>query len=142
MSKTHVFTQTQLDTETGELIPTRWIKKEVKSTEMFIRTYIQDIGALAKCSKAEQSIVLCCLKYLDYNTNKIYLDPQRKEEICETSGIKRNTINSALPRLVKKNILIKDSLNSYTLNPVLFFFGTDVERNNLFNLTIEYKIVE
>lgn len=141
MSKT-VYTENVIDLQTGELFSKRWIGKKVESTEAFIKTYIEDIGALAKCSGAEQSTILCSLKYLDYNTNQLYIDSKRREEICECAGIKRNTLNSAISRLIKKNILIKESNTAYLLNPKLFFFGTELERDKLFSLEIRYEIVE
>jgi hypothetical protein len=47
-----------------------------------------------------------------------------------------------IPRLVKKNILIKESNAAYLLNPKLFFFGTDIDREKLFELNIRYEICE
>lgn len=135
-----IYTENTLDIDTGEVIPKRWITRKVENTEMFIRTYVEDIGSLAKCSGAEQSVILCCLKYLDYNTNRLYLDKQRRLEICKCSGIKENTVNTVIPRLVKKNILIKESNAAYLLNPKLFFFGTDISREKLFDLNIRYEI--
>ena len=137
-----VYTQTVLDPETGELIPTKWIKKEVKNRDMFIRTYIQDLGILGKCSGAEQSTILCSLKYLEYNTNVLYINALRRKEICECSNITINTLNSSISRLVKKNILLKKSSGTYLLNPQLFFFGTDLEREKIFSLSIKYVVLE
>lgn len=141
MSKT-IYTQTVIDPETGEVIPTKWITRKVKNTDVFIRTYIEDIGALAKCSGAEQSVIWCSLKYIDYNTNRLFIDTNRRKEFSECGGISINTVHSAIQRLVKKNILIKESNVSYLLNPSLFFFGTDLEREKVFDLTIRYIVTE
>jgi len=135
-----VYTENIVDIESGDLVSKRWITKKVENTDVFIRTYIKDISSLAKCSGAEQSVVLCCLKYLDYNTNVLYIDKVRREEIAECGGLKLNTVNSAMARLIKKNIFIKESSAKYVLNPKLFFFGTDIERSNQFQLTINYQI--
>ena len=142
MGSQTVFTETKVDQTTGELIPTRWIKRSVQNAEMFIRTYVEDMGKLAKCSGAEQSVILCCLKYLDYNTNIMYLDSLRRDEICVCGALKKSTVNTSISRLVKKNILIKESNSKYILNPKLFFFGSDIERDKVFQLTISYQIVE
>jgi replication protein RepL len=139
MGKQIVYTDTIMNSE-GELIQKRWIDKKVSNTEMFIRTYVEDIGLLAKCSGAEQSAILCCLKYLDYNTNRLYIDSQRRKEICDCSGMKENTLNTVIPRLVKKKILIKESNAAYLLNPKFFFFGSDIERGKVFDLVIRYTI--
>jgi len=141
MSKT-VYTENVVDINTGELTSKRWITKKVENTDTFIRTYVQDIGDLAKCSGSEQSVILCCLKYLDYNTNVLYLDNKRRIEIASCGNLKINTVNCAISRLVQKRILIKESSAKYILNPKLFFFGTDIERNKQFELIIKYNIQE
>lgn len=136
-----IYTENLADLETGEVISKRWITKEYKNTEPFVRAYIEDIGLLAKCSGAEQSVILCSLKFLDYKTNKLFIDSTRRIEIAECGNLKLNTVNSAIQRLVKKNILIKEGSATYLLNPALFFFGSDLDRSKVFELTIQYKII-
>lgn len=134
-----VYTHTQEDYETGEVVSRTFLKKECKNTEAFARAYIEDIGLLARCSGAEQSVVLCCLKYLDYNTNELILNNQRRKEVCTCGGLKLSTVNTSISRLYKKNILIKHEDKTF-LNPSLFFFGSDIARNKLFELKIQYRI--
>lgn len=134
-----VYTQTELDKETGELIPTRWITRKNLNQEQFIRAYIQDIGALAKCSGAEVSTILCSLEYLEFNSPKIILNPERRKSICECANISTNTFNSALSRLTKKNLLVKTGYNTYELNPKLFFYGDDLTRDQLI-ISIKYEV--
>jgi hypothetical protein len=135
-----VFKERVINEETGELVSSRTITKQVKDTDSFIKTYIEDIGLLARCSGAEQSVVLCCLKYLDYNTNKLYIDSKTRLQLSECGGLKLNTVNTAISRLVKKNILIKESSSGYILNPKLFFFGAEIDREKMFQLRIQYNI--
>lgn len=134
-----VYTQTELDKETGELIPTKWITRKNLNQEQFIRAYIQDIGALAKCSGAEVSTILCSLPYLEFNSPKIILNPERRHLICNCANISLNTFNSALSRLTKKNLLVKTGYNTYELNPKLFFYGDDLTRDQLV-ISIQYDI--
>lgn len=138
----HIYTKTSVDTETGETKQVEFLVRKQLNKEQFVRAYIEDLGALAKCSGAEQSVILCSMKYLDYNTNELFINKQRREEIVECGSLKLNTINSAIARLIKKNILIKKGSSSYILNPKLFFFGTDLERYKLFKLSISYEIRE
>lgn len=135
-----VYTKDTHDFTTGEIITRELFRKQVANADQFIRTYIEDIGALAKCSGAEHSFVLCCMKYLDYSTNELILTLERRHAICECGNIKMNTLNSALSRLVKKNILIRKSGNTYLLNPKLFFYGKDIDRNTVLQATITYVI--
>lgn len=138
MSKT-LYTKQNVDYETGELKSTEWLRTKKVNTEQFIRAYIQDIGLLAKCSKAEMTTVLCCFKYIDWNTNEIVLNNQRRKDICECGDISFNTVNCAISRLQKKNIFVKDKGRLF-LNPTLFFFGDDLSRLKMFSLTLKYEI--
>ena len=106
---------------------------------MFVRTYIEDIGILAKCNKSEQSVILCSLKYLDYGTNELLLTPARRKELCDCAGLKLNTVNMAVSTLYKKNIFIKKDGSTF-LNPKLFFYGTDIDREKQFQLIVNYTI--
>ena len=141
MGNKAIYVENQISAD-GELTSKKWITRNVTSTEMFVRTYLEDISALAKCSGAEQSVVLCCLKYLNYNTNVLFIDSSRRLEICTCGNLKLNTVNTAISRLVKKNIFIKEGSSKYILNPKLFFFGSDIDRLKVFDLTIRYKIVD
>ncbi len=134
-----IYTNETQDLQTGEVITRQFITRNVKNTEMFVRAYIEDIGSLAKCSGAEQSVVLCCTKYLDYDTNQLVLTPDRRQEICECGNLTINTVNSAISRLYKKNILQRVEGKIF-LNPKLFFFGKDIEREKMFKLEINYSI--
>jgi quinolinate synthase len=139
MSQT-IYTKSELDASTGEVITKEWLTKKVSNSEQFIRTYIDDICTLAKCRGSEQSFILCSLKYLDYNTNELVLNPARRTEIAQCANMKMNTLNMAVSSLYKKNMLIKVDQKTY-LNPKLFFYGTDIARNTVFKLVINYQIV-
>lgn len=139
--KTTVLESTIMDAD-GVVRTSRTITKKVLNTEHFVKTYIEDIGMLAKCSGAEQSTVLASLKYLDHNTNEILISASRRLEICEIGNLKLNTVNVAIARLVKKGIFIKKSSSTYILNPKIFFKGDDLARLEVFSLIIEYQIGE
>lgn len=135
-----VFTKELRNYDTGEVVEREIYRKQVANKEQFVRTYIEDIGALARCSSADKSVVLCTLKYLDYATNELILTPDRRKEIALCGGISVNTINSSVSRLMKKNILIKKSGNTYILNPKIFFYGKDIDRATVLKATITYII--
>ena len=136
-----VYKHEVIDSE-GTVLQSKSITKQVKSVEHFVRVYLEDIGALTKCSKSEQSVVLASFKYIDFGTNEILINRLRRLEICAEAGLKIDSINSAICRLVQKNIFIKQGSSSYLLNPKLFFYGTDLERDKMFSLTINYEITD
>ena len=136
----HIYTKETQDLKTGEIVKREIFRKQVANKEQFVRAYIQDIGALAKCSGAEQSFVLCALQYLDYATNEFILNSERRKSICECGNMKMNTANSAITRLVKKGILIRKSESTYILNPKIFFYGKDLDRAKTIEATMVYEI--
>jgi len=124
MSKT-LYESKTLDYETGEIKSSTWVRGKKLSQESFVRTYIGDIGILAKCSGSEVSIVLCSLQYVDWETNEIVLTSQRRKEVADCGNLTMNTVNNGISRLVKKNIFIRHE-GKLILNPKLFFFGSDL----------------
>ena len=130
------------DFRTGEIVTKEVFTKHVENKEQFIKTYVQDLGHLAKCSGAEQSVVLCALKYLDYDTNELILTQTRREDIATCGNMKFNTVNTSISRLVGKNFLIRKGTNHYILNPKIFFYGKDMERAKIVKATITYIIGE
>ena len=140
MSKKVVFQRDTIDADTGELINTVRVIKRSVTNESFIRAYVEDICKIVKCTGAEMAVILCSLKYIDYNTNEFHINKNRRNEITELAGITKNTFNCCMYKLYKKNIFIKHENGNIYLNPRLFFFGSDVERSKILKLTIMYEI--
>lgn len=134
-----VYAENTADSTTGEIVSKRWITRKLASEEQFIRTYVSDIAKLAKCTRAEQSVVLCSLKYLDYNTNELVIHAGRREDIARCGNLKPHTVDIAMSKLYKKNIFIKRDKMIF-LNPEMFFYGTDLERCKVRELIIRYEL--
>lgn len=135
-----IYTKEIQDMQTGEVVKREIFRKQVANAEQFVRLYIEDIGALAKCSGAEKGVILCSLQYLDYDTNEFILTPERRAAICKCGDIKPDTVSSAISRLLKKNIIVKKSGSTYILNPKLFFYGKDLARASVVEATLVYEI--
>lgn len=141
MSKT-VYTDKTIDGRTGEVVAVRVIeKKTLKTEERFIKTYLDDLGSLIKCTNAEKNFILCCISkgFIGYENNEIWLDKTRKEECAECAGVNLKSIHNCLYRLINKNIIIKHKGKKF-LNPKLFFTGDERSRNKMFELTIKYTL--
>jgi hypothetical protein len=139
MKKKTIYLSNTVDFETGEVKGTSWTKREEITMDQFARAYIHDIKLLAKCRGAEMAVVLCCLEYLEYNTNEIILSTARRIDISKEAELTQGTFNVTFSQLVKKNIFIKIDKKLY-LNPILFFYGTDVERQRCLEATIDYPL--
>ena len=141
MSK-HIYTEKQVDMATGEVVALRFIeRKKLKTEERFIKTYLDDLGALIKCTNAEKNFILCCIKkgFVGFENNEIWLDKSRKEEVAECCGTNLKSVHNCLYRLISKNIIIKNA-GKKLLNPKLFFTGDERSRNKMFELKIKYTL--
>ena len=136
-----VFEHYETDYITGEVTKHKSIKKVTRTTQEFLLAYVEAIGKLAGCSGSQLKVVLACLRYVDYNTNELLLNPNRRDQIRELTGLKKDTVNTAISKLYKKNIFIREKKTSY-LNPNLFYKGRDLERDTWFRLHLDYKILD
>lgn len=129
--------------QTGEIIENTWITSHKDLDHpSFIKMMFNEIGFLAKCNKAEQAVVLCCTKWIEFDTNELVLTSARRKELCECGGLAMATVNMAVSRLYKKNIFIRDKDTKKTfLNPSLFFYGKDIKAGNIIRLVREYRLV-
>ena len=139
MAKVFYTKETQ-DYITGETTMKETYRKHTDNAEHFIRVYPEGMASFMLCSGAEKSVVLACLKYLEYNNNEFFLSPDRRAEISGSGDITIQTIASSVSKLMKKNIFIKKSGSSYILNPLIFFYGTENERKVVIKNTVGSKI--
>lgn len=135
-----IYTENNLNQETGEVTPRRWINVEEVSGENFVQLHINTLSDLIGLTDAQWRLLSSLTVYVEYNTNELFLNPLRKEELAKLTGLKYNTINQSVSRLVKKNLLIRKTNNTYQMNPLLFFKGSEIERAKYLELVIRYKI--
>ena len=140
MNKKTIYESVKMNFETGEIQESQRIIKKTVTQEKFRRTYVADICKLAKCTGAEQSIILASLQFVDYETNELMINTGRRKIIAATANIKDSTFNVNLGRLIAKNIIVKID-NILYLNPRLFFYGSDIGREKVLNLTLKYEMV-
>lgn len=136
-----IYNDTTIDGNTGEVLKQRTITRVVENKEQFIKAYVADIAALIQCSNSEKNLVICMIKlgYIEYDSNEIVLNMPRKENLCSCAEINIRSMHNSLYRLIKKNIIIRSG-KKMVLNPKLFFYGKETEREKLFELNIKYKI--
>ena len=140
MKNTTVYESVTKNFETGEISESQRVIRKVINKDKFVRTYIEDICKLAKCTGAEQSIILASLQFVDYESNELIINSGRRKEIAENAGIKDSTFNVNLGRLISKNIIVKIKGRLF-LNPRLFFFGSDIDREKVLKLTLNYELI-
>ena len=124
----------------GNLVNQVSITKTI-SRDCFFITYCQDIGSLLKCSNGEKDFVIACLtlKYATFDTNELVLNIGRRREIATKINCSVGSVYNIISSLKKKNIIVEHNYKMF-LNPKLFFFGSEVERQKMLVLSINYEI--
>ncbi len=141
MSKT-VYTENTVNPETGELIARKWITKTVQNKEHFVKLYLDDLIKLKRLSNADYRTLYGLAVYLEFNTNQFFLNKERRQELAEQAGLKFNTINQSLARLIKKNLVLKIASGLYQMNPLIFFNGEEMARGKILEVITRYVICE
>lgn len=140
LGKKVVYTENNLDADSGELISRKWITRQNVQRQNFVIMYLDDLSKLNKLSPATSKLMQALCVYLEYDTNEFYLNPQRKKELIEYTGLKLDTINQGITTMVKKNLLIRINTGTYQMNPLVFFKGSELQRAKYLELIIRYEI--
>lgn len=136
-----VYTHQTLDHTTGEVVESKYVKKEVKSTEEFVMMYMKHISLMAQLSKTQLQTLLCIAPCIEWNTGDFTLDSRTMDKITSCNGLNQKSIRNAISSLSKRNIVQRIKTNWYRLNPDLFWKGTELERQKSFELTYRWEIV-
>lgn len=119
------------------------------SADKFIRVYLEDIAGLIRLSDGEIKMLQAIWEISEYNTNKVVLSSAVKKDIEEKmlalgKAIKIRSMNNIISKLSKRGILIPvpDRTAMFILNPKYFWKGEELERGNVFKLTLQYETSE
>jgi Firmicute plasmid replication protein (RepL) len=107
----------------------------------FIKLYVEDLTAIFKLPDGTKDLLYSLLMKMDYE-NMITLTSRSKKEIAERVGIKIQTFDNYLRKLVDAEIFKRIGRGEYKVNPNLFARGdwTDISRQrDEWMLTITYK---
>jgi hypothetical protein len=129
----------EVDYQTGELTNSKIVKiAKIDREPDYIKLYLKDISALKNIPKTNNEILYELFKLANYDTNLIVLNSYLKNMIADNLNIKFQTIQNAITKFVKEEILIRQGVGTYLLNPYLFGKGS---WNNLkeLRLTITYN---
>lgn len=124
--KRNVFIEHNVDQNTGEVTERRWITKQTIKTEKFIKYYAESLILIEWLTNGQYRILFELGKISEYNTNKVSLDKEKREEIAKSCQMA--SINQAISILTRSNILIKKSSTLYVINPRILFNGEETER--------------
>lgn len=126
-------TEQIVNEQTGEVVKVTTSKTYTikSSTEEFYMTFISSCASLFKLKSPTDlklTIKLCMLA--EYNTGKVYLATEVRQEICKELGIVTQQLTNSLKSLKDKEI-IEGGKGVFTLNPLIFWKGTSNERSKI-----------
>ena len=108
-----------------------------------MQIYPESLGSLLKCTKGQIDLLVAIInsKFMEFDSNEVILNSNRRNVIAEKTGLSLSSIYNLTNGLKKKNILVEDKGRLY-LNPKLFFYGSELARQKMFSLSIDYNICE
>ena len=129
------------DMQTGQIVEERRIFTKKVDKEKFMMVYLESMGSILKInSPIEYKVLLTLWEMSEFETNRIILVKDIKKEIAERLGYVFKTVENAVSRLSKKNLLIKKGTAIYYLNPKYFFKGSEIARSNAFKVIFNFDI--
>lgn len=132
--------ESYVDYETGELKEQVKVIKKTIDRDEFMMVYLDSISSMLKIhSPIELKCLICLWSMSEFESNKVYIVKEVKQDIAEKTGYKFKTVENAISRLSIKNLLIRKSTSVYYLNPKYFFRGSDIARSQAIKLILEIE---
>ena len=132
-----------IDPNTGQLIEyveSKTYRVQI-TPDMFFMTFIQAVDFEFKLTRTELLLLSRMNHLSEMNTNKVFLVKERRDAIASEIGVGYQAISNAVRTLLSKDILIKESNNTFRINPHYYWKGALKERKNAINkLNIEFEI--
>lgn len=126
---------------TGEVISETKVKGFRADEPSYIKLYLKDISYLYDLPATAGNLLHELLNYVTYGTNRIVLNAAIKKEICNITGLAKQTLSNRLQDLVTKGILEREDIGVFKLNPYLFGRGDWKTIRELRNKNIHLEIV-
>ncbi len=139
----------RVDPSTGEVILTTTKKTtllKVSSDDEFFQVYYNHLNQFYELSGKEISLLLELNKLAIFNTGKVSLTADDRDQLTKTLNTSTSRISKMLSNLVKSKA-IAGSRGSYSINPTIFWKGDKQKRQELlksgeYALKVEYSLVD
>lgn len=136
MSSKFLYEETEYqhtDTDTGEITGYTSKKELVKiEVEPFFFTYSKQILALYGMSvfNATTKVLWKLMEIAEWNTGKVFMNPERRKEIMDICGISRASFDRAIRELTDVGIVEKRG-QTYTIDSMMFWKGDRASREKI-----------
>jgi len=118
---TTYYQETTVDKETGEELSTHR-KKKMASDGDYIKIYLKHINYLNDLPLGLNPIIYELFHYMNWN-NQLVINSSIKRQVSEKLGMKFNTVNQNISKLVKLDVLLRVDKGIYIFNPEFYGKG-------------------
>jgi len=123
-----------IDSDTGEVLESTIIVKNVKKDFNFHKIWLQDlINIIEMLGSKKIKIVNYILNKMSNTDNIVYFT---QRQLSKDLNISLPTINDTIKTLLESNFMVKKQNGVYQINPDIIIKGTNDKRTNLL---IQYK---
>jgi len=127
--------------ETGEILESKKFYKQRVEKDKFMMVYLESMGSILKInSPIEYKVLLTLWEMSEFESNRIILVKSIKKEIANNLGYVFKTVENAISRLLKKNLLVKRERSIYYLNPKYFFKGSEIARAKAIKVIFDFNL--
>ena len=113
-----------VDVASGEVKMTEeTYEVDIPSPPKYVMMFLEDISYLHHLPKNAMQVFGELLVMIDYKSSHIRVTAYDKKIIAKRCGLTTNTVNAAISRLTKSNMLIRLGGGSYMANPKYFGIG-------------------
>lgn len=109
------------------------VKTQRKKEPAFYKTYVDDMGKMNGLSGGECHVLRCALRYMTYD-NMLTLRKPQKDGICSETKLSMETVNKAIRKFIKQEIMFRLSPGVFTVNAYLFGKG---DYENLYKIRLQ-----
>lgn len=114
--------------EGGEVMEQQDILISKNSAPMFVKLYPDGYKRLLQIKDCDWKIFCACLCYLERDSSKFKLDKSKRTEMALLCDKKVNTINMSISRLVKQQIIFRESRSNYYVNDQIAYNGKETRK--------------
>lgn len=121
--------------ETGEVYEYSEQKSVIRTdVEPFFLTYSRQILALfdSEVLNSTTKVLYKLLEYAEFNTGKVYMTPERVDELMASCGISRSSYHRAINELINIGVISKNK-GTYTIAENMFWKGDRKVRDEIIN---------
>ena len=129
--------------DTGEvhLIETSKFQSEKIKTDQFYSVFFEYMQNYLKIKSAKTLFLIgeLCSR-AEWNTGKVLLPAGVKKEICTKIGLDYTNISKCLKTLESLDLITKESVGVYYVNPKIFWKGTMADRKKLLGQHCRFNV--